>query len=74
MSKMFPVYDKNVWEALVATVSADSAYTANSTFCRVDSNSTGAMGAAPTGTTQQLFYVAYDPPSNKTYLLYGYTT
>jgi len=74
MSKMFPVYDKNFWEAIVATVNADTAFKANSTYCSVPSNSTGAMGAAPVGTTQKLVFVAYEAPKNRTHLLYSYTT
>ena len=74
MSKMFPVYDKNFWEALVATVEADTIWKANSTYCSVSSESTAAMGAVPTGTTQQLVFVAYEAPINRTHLLYQYST
>lgn len=74
MSKMFNVYDKAFWESMVATVSADSAYTASSTYCSVDGNSTAAMGAIPGGTTVILMQVAYEAPINRTWLLYGYTS
>ena len=74
MSTMYPVYDKNLWEAIVATVEADPIFKANSTFCSVPSDSTGAMGAAQVGTTQKLVFVAYEAPINRTHLLYSYTT
>jgi hypothetical protein len=74
MSKMFPVYDKNLWEAIAATVQADSAFKANSTYCSVPADSTVAMGAVPTGTTQRLVFVAYEAPINRTHLLYEFTT
>ena len=74
MSKMFPVYDKALWKSIVATVEADSIFKANSTYCSVPSNSTGAMGADTVGTTQRLVFVAYEAPKNRTHLLYSYTT
>jgi hypothetical protein len=74
MSKMFPVYDKNLWEAIAATVESDTAFKANSTYCSVPANSTIAMGAAQVGTTQRLVFVAYEAPINRTHLLYSYTT
>ena len=74
MSKMFPVYDKNFWEALTATVTADAAWTAYSTYCSVSSESTGVMGATPAATTAQLVWVAYEAPINRTHLLYQYST
>lgn len=73
MSKMFPVYDKNQWQKLVATINADTIFTAISTYCSVDSNSTGAMGAVPAGATPCLNYVAYEPAKNRTHLLYTWT-
>jgi hypothetical protein len=71
---MFNTYDKAFWEALTATVTADSNYTAYSTYCSVAADSTGAMGAVPSATTAILMYVAYEAPINRTWLLYGYTT
>ena len=74
MSMMYPVYDKNFWESLVATVNADTAWSAYSTYCSVQSGSTAAMGAVPGATTGQLVYVAYESPINRTHLLYQYST
>ena len=73
MSKMFPKYDKAFWEALKATITADTKFTAISTYCSVDSNSTGAMGAAPAGATPRLTFVAYEAPKNRTHLMYTWT-
>jgi len=73
MSKMFPVYDKALWESLVATINADTIFTAISTYCSVDSNSTGAMGAIPAGDTPCLTFVAYESAINRTHLLYTLT-
>ena len=73
MSKMFPVYDKALWESLVATVNADAIFTAISTYCSVPSGSTGAMGAAPAGATPCLTWVAYEAAKNRTHLLYTWT-
>jgi hypothetical protein len=74
MSKMFNTYDKAFWDSLVLTVTADTIYTAFSTYCSVDGNSTTAMGAVPGGTSIILMQVAYEPPINRTWLLYGYTS
>lgn len=74
MSKMFPVYDKNLWEAIVATVELDPIFKANSTYCSVAADSTAAMGAAQVGTTQKLVFVAYESAINRTHLLYSYST
>ena len=74
MSKMYPVYDKNFWESLVATVNADAAFSAYSTYCSVSSESTAAMGAVPGATTAKLVWVAYESPINRTHLLYQYST
>ena len=72
MSKMFPVYDKALWESLVATINADAIFTAISTYCSVPSDSTGAMGAVPAGATPCLAWVAYEAPKNRTHLLYAW--
>ena len=74
MSKMYPVYDKALWESICATVQLDPVFKANSTYCSVPSNSTAAMGADTVGTTQQLVFVAYEAKKNRTHLLYRYTT
>jgi hypothetical protein len=73
MSKMFPVYDKALWESLVATINADTIFTAISTYAHVSADSTGAMGAAPSGDTPTLTFVAYESPINRTHLLYTWT-
>jgi len=74
MSKMYPVYDKNLWKSIAATIQADAVFKANSTFCSVPADSTSAMGAAQTGTTQKLVFVAYEAAINRTHLLYSYST
>ena len=70
MSKMFPVYDKALWESLAATITADSVFTAISTYAHVSANSTAAMGSAPAGDTPCLTFVAYEAPKNRTWLMY----
>lgn len=74
MSQMFPVYNRELWEALAGTITAGSSRTAYSTYTEVPSNSTGAMGAPLAGSTTMLCYVAYDKPTNRTYLMYWYNT
>lgn len=73
MSKMFPVYDEALWKSIVATINADSIFTAISTYCSVSANSTAAMGAAPSGYSPVLTFVAYEAPINRTHLLYTWT-
>jgi len=73
MSKMFPVYDKALWESLVATITADTIFTAYSTYCSVSADSTGAMGTFPPGRTPCLTFVAYESAINRTHLLYTWT-
>ena len=70
MSKMFPVYNKETWETLVATINADPFFAAISTYCSVPADSTAAMGAAPAGATPHLTYVAYEAAKNRTWLMY----
>ena len=74
MSKMFPVYDKALWESIAATITADAIYTAISTYCSVSANSTGAMGAIPAGDTPCLTFVAYEAAKNRTHLMYTWTS
>lgn len=73
MSKMFPVYDKALWESLTATITADAIFTAISTYCSVPADSTRAMGAVPAGDTPVLTFVAYEAAKNRTHLLYTWT-
>ena len=73
MSRMYPVYDKTMWEALQATITAGVG-TAFSTYASVDSNSTGAMGAAPGATTACLVAVAFEEAKNLTHLMYWRST
>jgi len=73
MSRMYSVYDKKMWEALQATLTAGVG-TAFSTYASVDSNSTGAMGAAPASTTACLVAVAFEQGKNRTHLMYWRST
>ena len=74
MSKMFPVYNRELWEALAGTITAGSSRTTWSTYAEVPSDSTGAIGAFLVGSTTMLCYVAFDPPTNRTYTMYWYQT
>jgi len=73
MSRMFPVYDKVMWEALQATITAGVG-TAFSTYANVPAESTGVMGATPAATTACLVAVAFEKDKNRTHLMYWRST
>ncbi len=72
---MFPVYDEKAWKALLASVDADTAYSAASTYAAYVPDSTVAMGTAQGSATNAayLVFVAHDVPKNRVHLMYSYT-
>lgn len=74
MASMFPVYDEKAWKALLASVEADTAYTAASTFFAYVPNATGAMsGVQGTATNAAyLIFVAHEPPKERIHMMFSY--
>ena len=75
---MFPIYDEKAWKALLASVDADTAYTAASTsiYYKPSAASTGAFaGVQGTATNAgYLIFIAYEPPKNRLHMMFSYVS
>lgn len=70
---MLPIYNQELWVALMATIEADSIH-ANATTvdCHYKWGSSAAMTASTyVGAGGHLAYVAYDPPTGVVKLMYA---
>jgi hypothetical protein len=73
---MFPVYEEKSWKALLASVDADTVYTAasTSTYYKPSAKSTAAFAAAQGTATNAgyLIFVAHEVPRNKLHMMFSY--
>ena len=75
-SQMYPTYGGNEkWVAIIATISAFSSWTAASTYCYPNRNSTVSMIAmAAPATMGSIVYMEWEPPKGKMHIVYQAST
>ena len=73
---MLPLYNQELWVSMKAGITASTGATPSTKSAHYSRKSTGAFPAESGASTSggELTYMAYDPPTNKIFIMYNLAT
>jgi len=71
---MLPLYNQALWVSMKAGITASTGATPSTYSAHYSRTSTAALPIDDATSGGELAYIAYDPPTNKIYIMYGLAT
>jgi hypothetical protein len=71
---MLPLYNQELWVSMKAGITASTGATPSTYSAHYGRGSTGAFPVEGSTSGASLTYLAYDPPTNKIYIMYSAAT